>query len=412
MTSAPAREASDNVAAALLMALRTEQSVEAIAAETVRAIRTTVPGYDNVSPESLERAVRNNIEMTTRVLRHARPPFAEDVPEAEALATERLEAGVPLGSLLSGFRLCLTTILHRLLELAPQHGISSETTLGFSTSLWTLGDAFSARAMQVYQDRAVADAVSDTARRLQWTVDAVVRGLPPEQLRRGAAVYGVPADRPLRAFYATSSSDQGSEEAVLQSMLGTRRMVASAPHGGGLIGILVEDPVDADRGTAAQQDRQAQPPEQNTPGLTRDRRIALGSLVPLERLPESYAAAARIDEAAAGVGESGVIDLEALSWRMAITACPDTTRLLQQRWMAPLEREGAFCGQIIEALIAYLENGLSIPRAAASIPVHANTLRYRLRRFADLTGAELESADTIVELAWVLAARRGQSSSL
>lgn len=410
MSEDPARESRNGADAELLLALRAEESVEAIAAETVWAIRTTVPGYDDVSPESLEQAVRNNIEMTTRVLRNDRPLFAEDVPEAEALATERLEAGVPLGSLLSGFRLCLTTILHRLLQLAPEHGISSETALGFSTSLWTLGDAFSARAMQVYQDRAVADAVSDTARRLQWTVDAVVRGLPPEQLRRGAAVYGVPADRPLRAFYVTSRDDEDPDEGVLRAMLGAQRIAASAPHGGGLIGIIAEESGDADRGTAAPQDRQAQRAKSVSAGLTRGHRIAFGLPVPLERLPESYAAAARIHEAAVGVGETGAVDLEGMSWRMAVTACPDTTRLLQERWLAPLEQEGAFAAQMLEALSAYLENGLSIPRAAASIPVHANTLRYRLRRFADLTGAELESADTIVELAWVLAARRGQSS--
>lgn len=42
--------------------------------------------------------------------------------------------------------------------------------------------------------------------------------------------------------------------------------------------------------------------------------------------------------------------------------------------------------------------------AAASIPVHENTLRHRLRRYTRLIGHELTDADTRVELRWALAA--------
>ncbi|TFI20709.1 hypothetical protein E4A41_14105, partial [Micrococcus endophyticus] len=64
-----------------------------------------------------------------------------------------------------------------------------------------------------------------------------------------------------------------------------------------------------------------------------------------------------------------------------------------------------FAAPILEALQAYLDHGLSASAAAASIPVHENTLRHRLRRYRDLTGHDPHAADTIVELRWVLAAR-------
>jgi putative transposase len=51
---------------------------------------------------------------------------------------------------------------------------------------------------------------------------------------------------------------------------------------------------------------------------------------------------------------------------------------------------------------AYLTSGLSIGRTAAKLMIHVNTLRHRLRKFSELTGASLSSTDVIVELAWAL----------
>lgn len=175
-------------------------------------------------------------------------------------------------------------------------------------------------------------------------------------------------------------------------MLGGDRLIASAPHAGGVLGLLRPD---------------ARPAIAPSSGL----RLALGPAVPLDRMPESYAAALRIEHAAAAVGETDIVDLERLSWRTAVAAAPETTQLLRARWLTPLEEKGSCAEQLLEAVRAYLAHGLSIPRTAESIPAHAITLRYRLRRFTAITGADLKSADDIVELAWVLAASRGSSSS-
>ena len=40
--------------------------------------------------------------------------------------------------------------------------------------------------------------------------------------------------------------------------------------------------------------------------------------------------------------------------------------------------------------------------------MHVNTLRYRLRRFSQLTGADLGDLDTLVEVSWALSARAGR----
>lgn len=374
---------------ALVDELRADES---IVADTVRRLLDTVPGYDGVSTDSLERSTRRNVDLSTRVILEGAAPAGEELPEAEELATERLAQGVSLGSVLAGFRVCMSVILERLLALAPKHGVTPEEALSFSTGLWALADAFSARALQVYQEQGIAAAAADSARKLQWIVDAVIRGHSPVELRRGIAAYGVPTERPVRAFRLSST---GSEDRDLSDA--ARVVLAScpgalvAPYGSAAVGILP----DGDLGRSV--------PE----GWL----LAVGTAVAPENLPQSYVTATRVHDAARATGLGGVVDLERLSWRSAVVTSPETTQVLEDRLLAPVQAQGAFGDLLLESLAAYLDHDLNIARAAAAIPVHVNTLRYRLRRYEELTGADIQNLDTVIEIAWVLAVRRGADHS-
>lgn len=368
------------------------ESDESIVVETVQTMLATVPGYDGVPTETIQASVRRNIAVSIRTILDGRAPDAEQIDEAEALATERLGQGVPLGSVLSGFRVSMSVILHHLLELSPRFGIPASDVLSFSTLLWGLADAFSSRALKVYRDHDIAAALADSARRDQWVADAVVRGLAPADLHRGADLYGIPADQLVRAVSITRT--RRDEEVIAPvaawAEAGGACFVA-APRGRGAVGLLIGDP---DPATAPAH-------------LI----IARGPAVPLESLPESYAVATRVLETAEQVGFTGLVDRSRLSWRMGITASPETTAHLTAQLLDPLRRQGAFGELILEALTAYLEHGMNIPRAAAAIPVHVNTLRYRLRRLEDLLEVSLQDLDTLFELSWVVAAAGSGTAS-
>lgn len=363
---------------------------ESIVAQTVRTIMDTVPGYDGVAQNSLERSTRRNVSLSIRALQGLWSPSESEIPEADTLARERLSQGVALGSLLAGFRVSLSVILSRVLDAAHTYGVSSEEALSCSTVLWNLGDAFSGRALEVYQAAAIEAAVEDSARRMQWIVDSLTTGMARVDLRRGATAYQVPIDQPLRAVClaagAGSGTDGGPEPVNVLGAWGSQLLIA--PYGSGSIGILCGDVEEAD-----------------TRG---DWIVALGPRVDLEDLPRSYAAAARVLHAAQRTGRRGIVDLDTMSWRMGITASPETTALLCQRLVDPVAAHGEFGELVLESVSACLDRGLSIPRAAAAIPVHVNTLRYRLRRFEELTGADLEALDSLFEIAWALAARAGE----
>jgi purine catabolism regulator len=53
---------------------------------------------------------------------------------------------------------------------------------------------------------------------------------------------------------------------------------------------------------------------------------------------------------------------------------------------------------LVESLLCYAEHGFQRNRAAVSLHVHSNTLRYRLERVSDLTGLDLHRPDTRFQL--------------
>lgn len=381
MTTPPA------VSAALRRMLDALEGDATLAPETSSAIRETLPGYGEVSGGSLDASIHRNIALSIRTIREGHSPRAEHIDEAEELALERMGQGVPLGSVLAGFRLCMTVILGRLQRLAPEHGLPAEEVLDAANLLWSLGDAFSSRAVIAHQERSIAQAVADSGRRSRWLIDTVMTGLPRTELLSGAAAYGVAGDQPVRALIATAHSARQDSGRRLQDWASRAgATVLSTPHGNAEIGLVLGEPVPG--------------PDPGPDGVT----IALGPPGTLEQLPESFAAASRVEAAAMRVGHRGIADLETLSWRMAITASPETTALLRARHLEPLQAEGEFGQLLQETVRAYLAQRMSIPRAAESIPVHVNTLRYRLRRFQELTGADLHDPEDLIEVSWALAA--------
>lgn len=100
--------------------------------------------------------------------------------------------------------------------------------------------------------------------------------------------------------------------------------------------------------------------------------VGIGRAVPLRQIADSFRTASRVLEVA---------------WRLSAAADPEVSSHLVDRYLAPLHEQGEF-GQVLEDTVrAYLGNGQNVARAAAHLKVHGNTLRYRLGKFAELTGA-------------------------
>ena len=71
----------------------------------------------------------------------------------------------------------------------------------------------------------------------------------------------------------------------------------------------------------------------------------------------------------------------------------DALRLFCDSILAPIEEsEGAYGGELMRSLEAFIECNGQWERAAKALFCHRHTLRYRIRRVEELTGRSLDSA--------------------
>jgi PucR C-terminal helix-turn-helix domain len=127
----------------------------------------------------------------------------------------------------------------------------------------------------------------------------------------------------------------------------------------------------------------------------------------LPALADSFRMATRALDAADRQGATGVHEFTELGLLPAISSDTAVTEALHRRYLAPLGDTGA-AAEIADTLHAYLEEGRHVARTAERLFVHPNTVRYRIRRFEELTGVSLRGNTTVVfEVLWALT-HRGQ----
>ena len=226
--------------------------------------------------------------------------------------------------------------------------------------------------------------------------------LDDAEIMRGASLYKIPTDGNHRILMAPFIDGSGVEvEVALQrwaESYGTRLFITVQNRS--VAGVLIGDPGNPD-GSGDTADRL----------LPAGIPVALGRPAPLTELHRTFATVSRVVRSALYLGMTGRVDQEMLSWRMAINASPETTDVLRQRYLVPLRGSRAFGEDLIDSVRAYLDHRLNAREAAESIPVHVNTLRYRLRRFEELTGCDLGDVNTLVEVAWITAVPVGDDSA-
>jgi hypothetical protein len=129
--------------------------------------------------------------------------------------------------------------------------------------------------------------------------------------------------------------------------------------------------------------------------------IAVGPAVPLAELPASYLAAGRVLAAAETFGLVGIHDLSSAGLHAAVIEDADLGDALVELLVEPVRRASG--GEdVLASVREWLAAGMRVEPAAARLFVHPNTVRYRLRRYAELTGAELSETEEALRVWWAL----------
>ncbi len=368
-----------SAAPGLLQAVQTTltASLPELAGETCDRIYAELEAYALVDRDDLKASVARNLDLALLALRSGRAPSPDELTQADQTAQERYEAGMPIEEIIRGFRVSIALIHERFVDVGISLGLPVSEVLDGSRILWDVGDAFTSRVVTTYRGLEVSAALADATRRAD-AVRALLAGRLPED----PAPFGIDPRRRYAAVRCRVAP--GTQAEAVRARLELTGSVQGAPA-------LV---VISDQSCLGMVSTRPVPPEGAAVGI--------GPFVPVEELARSDRTAKLALDVAERLGRTGLQGVEELGWRLAAASRPDVWRLYRDRYLAPVLGQGAFGAEVLGAVRAWLQHGRSIPRASEALMVHVNTTRYRLGRYCELTGADLDDPDDLVGVVWAL----------
>ncbi|HTK67420.1 MAG TPA: helix-turn-helix domain-containing protein [Pseudonocardia sp.] len=350
--------------------------------ELSRRMRDQLSVYRELSPELFHRHLVMAVETTVRVARTSPPQLsAEQAQTLEEVGEAQARIGVPVDQMLLAWRIGADLLVERGSAAALRLAVDSQQLLGFvlgtlaSSDVGMITTARAHRRAERARDREAQD-------RDATFVRAVLFGSgDPGELRAMAASYGLHPTRRYHAVRARPAPDGSWHE--VQRAIG---LTGAAKTGQGM-SVLVDGDLAG---------FQTAEPGDASPGLA-----GVGPAVPLDGLAESFGLATRALRTAHAFGLAGTHDLAGLGLRAAVVADADVGAALRRRYLDPLAESGSGT-EIIATLREYLAAGSHVDTAAERLHIHANTLRYRLARFEELTGAHLRGPLTAFEVWWAV----------
>lgn len=355
---------------------RLRDSLDRLAEDTCSNIYGELESYSRITPEALGSAVARNLRTALTALREERVPPVQTLDDAAQTARERYDEGVPVEEIVRGFRISISLINERFVDLAVSLGLPGEAIVAGSRTMWRLGDAFSTRIITEYHALAVDAALRSAQRRTELVhhllagempADAVILGIDPQgsyAAVRCDVPLGAHADRVRQRLEQSGSTASHRAMVVLE--------------GGNCVGVVSRRPEETELA------------------------VGLGPFVRVGELPRSDRVARETLRLGRRLSRTGVQSIEDLGWRLAAAAQTDVWQLYFNQFLAPVLSEGTFGDEVLTTVRAWLVHGHSVQRTAEALTVHVNTVRYRLRRYEDLTSAALDDADDVVGITWAL----------
>ncbi|SNS10322.1 PucR C-terminal helix-turn-helix domain-containing protein [Geodermatophilus saharensis] len=203
-------------------------------------------------------------------------------------------------------------------------------------------------------------------------VDALVRGERTEELPGRAAALGWAGTAPVTVLVGAAPADGDTHAAVRRAARSQGCEVLVGVHAEQLVVVLggADDVAAAARRVG----------EEFAPGP-----VVLGPVV--DRLSaaggSAAAALAGLRAARAWPGAPRPVAADALLPERALDGDPLARAALTERLVLPLREAG---GEVLETVRAVLAGGGNLEASARALFVHPNTVRYRLKRAAELTG--------------------------
>jgi hypothetical protein len=355
---------------------------EALARRIVARVSSEFVPYATQRPEDLLPGILSNVELVLRAVRDDRTPTEGDLASIVEHGKLRARQGIGVDDLLHAWRIAVDEAVETITQAGRADDVPADALLDLVNDLHRTSDRTMIAAARGHREQELELAGSQRDQRSDLVRRLLQGSLTPVAVGVHAEIHGLDTDRSYQAVRARPGDR--STVADLERRLG---LTAGAGRPTGLGAVIDGDLA----GFTA-----------NAPAGPVDAPVGLGPPVPLHRLDESFRRASRALATAAAFGMTGVYELGELGVRPAILADAELGDELKRRYLDPLMDSSDIAQTLVETTRRYLENGMRVEATARAMFLHANTLRYRLKRFEELTRCDLKDPDQRIEVWWAL----------
>jgi hypothetical protein len=358
-----------------------------IATETEVRIRTQHDAYTAVSSQELQAACLRNVDLSYWVVREDRRATAQELATHATVAADRARQGVPVEDLLSAWMLAMGMIRAMFLELAVECDAKPRSILEGTQLLWELAEDVTMRLAVVHHDTEVALSRHDELQQGEFLRHLLLGSVSGGEMNRRAATYGLQLSeryhavraRPIHVGDAVSLTELRRTLEMPKGWAGHRSSLMTILDGD-IVGVVTA------------------PPSVSAPGAM----IGIGPHAHLGAMEPSYAAASRIVDVGLRFSMTGTHTLIDVAAQAAVANESEIGDLLVDRYLAPLSAVPDLRDLMAETLRTFFANGFSLKRTAQVLRIHPNTVRYRLRRFEELTEADLTDTEVLFRVWWAV----------
>jgi PucR C-terminal helix-turn-helix domain len=357
-----------------------EASVETLIARQLEALKSH-PHYAELKELDLRHSARRNVRRTVVCIGGG---DLLDGPEYDEVVSTVLHVVTDLGpeEVVSAYRVAMSVIRDAFIEEASRSGLPATAAAAGLRMIWELTDHYSDLIAAAHGPAMLCDRPNRRTR-ARYLKLALSGELTASHVELGAAQLGLAPDSPVRVFRVRVAG-QPTQRTL-------RHMEAQAL---GWPGEPLLTAIDSDLAGLSHDRRR--------PTAEDDDLIAVSEPVTLADIHEGYIQASHILDTAYRFGLRGVISSSDLGLRSVILAVPATSRELMAKYVLLVETSTPMAADLLDTVETFLRCNRRFQHTAAALNMHVNSLRHRLERYREITGADLADTETVAEVWWAL----------